>query len=147
LIIVRCIYLVNQKVFHFFEFTYIFGITKKLYYSCQHNPRYPVPYIPITITYIPFPISRSLYPDYYYLYTVPYIPITYIHIPYIPIVWNYVICENKKNVFRTRDANSSINIMKLTSCWIEKQERPLCFQIPSFTSSSIKTEERKVRPS
>jgi len=29
----------------------------------------------------------------------------------------------KKNVFRTRDANYSINIMKLTSCWIEKQER------------------------
>ena len=37
--------------------------------------------------------------------------------------------------------------MKLTSCWIDKQERPLCFQIPSFTSSSIKTEEEKVRPS
>ena len=60
---------------------------------------------------------------------------------------NCVSCENKKIVFRTRDANSSINIMKLTSCWIEKQERPLCFQIPSFTSSSIKTEEEKVRPS
>ena len=60
---------------------------------------------------------------------------------------NCVSCENKKIVFRTRDANSSINIMKLTSCWIDKQERPLCFstgspsalQIPSFTSSSIKT--------
>jgi hypothetical protein len=45
--------------------------------------------------------------------------------------------------------------MKLTSCWIEKQQRPLCFstgspaalQIPSFTSLSIKTEEEKVRPS
>ena len=60
---------------------------------------------------------------------------------------NCVSFENKKIVFRTRDANSSINIMKLTSCWIEKQERPLCFQIPSFTSSSIKTEEEKVRPS
>ena len=58
-----------------------------------------------------------------------------------------VSCENKKIVFRTRDANSSINIMKLTSCWIEKQERPLCFQISSFTSSRIKTEEEKVRPS
>ena len=60
-----------------------------------------------------------------------------------------VSCENKKIVFRTRDANSSINIMKLTSCWIEKQERPLCFQISSFTSSSQreKTEEEKVRPS
>ena len=62
---------------------------------------------------------------------------------------NCVSCENKKIVFRTRDANSSINIMKLTSCWIDKQERPLCFQIPSFTSSSQreKTEEEKVRPS
>ena len=59
---------------------------------------------------------------------------------------NCVSCENKKIVFRTRDANSSINIMKLTSYWIEKQERPLCFQISSFTSSN-KKEEEKVRPS
>jgi hypothetical protein len=59
---------------------------------------------------------------------------------------NCVSCENKQTVFRTRDANSSINIMKLTSCWIEKQERPLCFQISSFTSSN-KKEEEKVRPS
>jgi hypothetical protein len=57
---------------------------------------------------------------------------------------NCVSCENKKIVFRTRDANSSINIMKLTQSWIEKQERPLCFQISSFTSSE---EEEKVRPS
>ena len=28
-----------------------------------------------------------------------------------------------------------------------KQERPLCFQISSFTSSRIKPEEEKVRPS
>lgn len=49
-----------------------------------------------------------------------------------------VSCENKKIVFRTRDANSSINIMKLTSCWIERQERPLCFKISSFTTSSKK---------
>ena len=59
---------------------------------------------------------------------------------------NCVSCENKKIVFRTRDANSSINIMKLTSYWIEKQEQPLCFQISSFTSSN-KKEEGKVRPS
>jgi len=58
-----------------------------------------------------------------------------------------VSCENKKIVFRTRDANSSINIMNLAKTWIEKQERPLCFQISSFTSSRIKTEEEKVRPS
>jgi hypothetical protein len=60
---------------------------------------------------------------------------------------NCVSCENKKIVFRTRDANSSINIMKLTSCWIEKQERPLCFNISSFTSSSKNKEDEKVRPS
>jgi len=59
---------------------------------------------------------------------------------------NCVSCENKKIVFRTRDANSSINIMKLTSCWIEKQERPLCFQISSFTCFN-KKEQEKVRPS
>ena len=29
--------------------------------------------------------------------------------------------------------------MKLISCWIEKQERPLCFQISSFTSSRRKS--------
>jgi hypothetical protein len=60
---------------------------------------------------------------------------------------NCVSCENKKIVFRTRDANSSINIMKLTQSWIEKQERPLCFHISSFTSSITKKEEEKVRPS
>ena len=62
---------------------------------------------------------------------------------------NCVSCENKKIVFRTRDANSSINIMNLTKWWIEKQERPLCFHISSFTSSSPekKNEEEKVRPS
>ena len=60
---------------------------------------------------------------------------------------NCVSCENKKIVFRTRDANSSINIMKLTSSWIEKQERPLCFHISSFTSSSKNNEDEKVRPS
>ena len=61
---------------------------------------------------------------------------------------NCVSCENKKIVFRTRDANSSINIMKLTKCWIETQTRPAEFhmKISSFTSS-IKKEEEKVRPS
>ena len=60
---------------------------------------------------------------------------------------NCVSCENKKIVFRTRDANSSINIMKLTETWIETQERPLCFQISSFTSTNKQKEEEKVRPS
>ena len=56
----------------------------------------------------------------------------------------------KQIVFRTRDANSAINIMNLTKCWIEKQERPACFQISSFTSSPTASgiaEEEKVRPS
>ena len=48
---------------------------------------------------------------------------------------NCVSCENKQTVFRTRDANSSINIMKLTSCWIDSQTRPTAFHshISSFT--------------
>jgi hypothetical protein len=61
---------------------------------------------------------------------------------------NCVSCENKQTVFRTRDANSSINIMKLTKCWIETQTRPAEFhmKISSFTSLTRK-EEEKVRPS
>jgi hypothetical protein len=57
---------------------------------------------------------------------------------------NCVSCENKKIVFRTRDANSSINILKLTKCWIDTQTRPTEFQnqISSFTSS-IKKEKKK----
>uniref|UniRef100_A0A6C0LF06 Transposase n=1 Tax=viral metagenome TaxID=1070528 RepID=A0A6C0LF06_9ZZZZ len=64
-----------------------------------------------------------------------------------------LVCSNcvrpqvKQTVFRTRDANSSINIMNLTKWWIEKQERPLCFHISSFTSSNIQQEDEKVRPS
>jgi hypothetical protein len=53
----------------------------------------------------------------------------------------------KQTVFKTRDANSAINIMNLTKRWIEKQERPACFQISSFTSSNNQKEEEKVRPS
>ena len=53
----------------------------------------------------------------------------------------------KQIVFRTRDANSAINIMNLTKCWIDRQKRPACFQISSFTSSNIQKEEEKVRPS
>ena len=53
---------------------------------------------------------------------------------------NCVSCENKKIVFRTRDANSAINIMKLTRLWIEKQQRPCEFQKTnsSFTISDCK---------
>ena len=37
--------------------------------------------------------------------------------------------------------------MNLTSCWIEKQEQPLWFQISSFISSRKNKEDEKVRPS
>jgi hypothetical protein len=57
-----------------------------------------------------------------------------------------VSCENKKIVFRTRDANSDINIMNLGKCWIYKQQRPNEFCISSFTISN-KKEMEKVRPS
>jgi len=63
------------------------------------------------------------------------------------VCFNCVRQEVKQTVFRTRDANSAINIMKLTQTWIETQERPLCFQISSFTSSNKQKEEEKVRPS
>jgi len=58
---------------------------------------------------------------------------------------NCVSCENKKIVFRTRDANSSINILKLTKCWIDTQTRPTEFQnhISSFTSSTKKEKKKK----
>ena len=60
---------------------------------------------------------------------------------------NCVSCENKKIVFRTRDANSAINIMNLGKCWIYKQQRPNEFCISSFTISNKKEEMEKVRPS
>jgi hypothetical protein len=58
---------------------------------------------------------------------------------------NCVSCENKKIVFRTRDANSSINILKLAKCWINNQTRPTEFQnqISSFTSSITKEKKKK----
>jgi len=37
--------------------------------------------------------------------------------------------------------------MKLTRCWIEKQERPLCLYISSFASSNKNKEDEKVIPS
>ena len=58
---------------------------------------------------------------------------------------NCVSCENKKIVFRTRDANSSLTILKLTKLWMDRQTRPIEFQnhISSFTSSSLKGKEKK----
>ena len=47
---------------------------------------------------------------------------------------NCVSSKNKNTVFRTRDKNSAISIMKLTREWIETQTRPFEFQRhPSFT--------------
>jgi hypothetical protein len=45
---------------------------------------------------------------------------------------NCVSSKNKNGVFRTRDKNSAISIMKLTKEWIETQSRPseFCFQHP-----------------
>tara|TARA_B110000285_G_scaffold196983_1_gene228296 strand:- start:841 stop:2727 length:1887 start_codon:yes stop_codon:yes gene_type:complete len=45
---------------------------------------------------------------------------------------NCVSSKNKNGVFRTRDKNSAISIMKLTKDWIETQSRPceFCFQHP-----------------
>ena len=40
---------------------------------------------------------------------------------------NCVSCENEKIVFRTRDANSSINIMNLANCWIKKTRTTIMF--------------------
>ena len=40
---------------------------------------------------------------------------------------------NEKIVFRTRDANSAVNIRKLTRSWIETQTRPVFSQARSFT--------------
>ena len=35
-----------------------------------------------------------------------------------------VSCKNKETVFRTRDANSAVNMRKLTRSWMENQTRP-----------------------
>jgi hypothetical protein len=35
-----------------------------------------------------------------------------------------VSCKNKETVFRTRDANSAVNMRKLTRSWMNSQTRP-----------------------
>ena len=51
---------------------------------------------------------------------------------------NCVSSKNKNTVFRTRDKNSAISIMKLTKEWIETQTRPSEFQRQaSFTCGTI----------
>ena len=57
---------------------------------------------------------------------------------------NCVSCQNKQNVFRTRDANSAVNIMNLTACWINNQTRPEEFsRASSFTCFAEGIETRK----
>jgi hypothetical protein len=57
---------------------------------------------------------------------------------------NCVSCQNKQNVFRTRDANSAVNIMNLTTCWIKNQTRPEEFsRASSFTCFAEGKETRK----
>ena len=69
------------------------------------------------------------------------------NLEYIIFLFFIIINEvkNKKIVFRTRDANSSINILKLTKCWINNQTRPTEFQshISSFTFSPTKEKKKK----
>ena len=57
---------------------------------------------------------------------------------------NCVSCQNKQNVFRTRDANSAVNIMNLTTCWIKNQTRPEEFsRASSFTCLGEETRKSK----
>jgi len=57
---------------------------------------------------------------------------------------NCVSYQNKQNVFRTRDANSAVNIMNLTTCWIKNQTRPEEFsRASSFTCFAEGKETRK----
>ena len=57
---------------------------------------------------------------------------------------NCVSCQNKQIVFRTRDANSAVNIMNLTTCWINNQTRPEEFsRASSFTCLGEETRKSK----
>jgi hypothetical protein len=65
---------------------------------------------------------------------------------------NCVSCQNKQTVFRTRDANSAVNIMNLTTCWINNQTRPEEFcRASSFTcfaeGLASQKKQEKVSPS
>jgi hypothetical protein len=57
---------------------------------------------------------------------------------------NCVSCQNKQTVFRIRDANSAVNIMNLTTCWINNQTRPEEFsRASSFTCLGEETRKSK----
>jgi len=60
----------------------------------------------------------------------------------INIMINYI--KNIYHTFRTRDANSAVNIMKLTTCWINNQTRPEEFsRASSFTCLGEETRKSK----
>ena len=61
---------------------------------------------------------------------------------------NCVSSKNKNGVYRTRDKNSAISIMKLTKEWINTQTRPVEFQFkhtpsPCITKVKARTEIRQ----
>jgi len=45
--------------------------------------------------------------------------------------------ENKNTVFRTRDKNSAISIMKLTKEWIETKPDQMSSTTPVFTCETL----------
>ena len=57
--------------------------------------------------------------------------------------------ENKKTAFKTRDANSAINIMNLFKYYCKDKGRPLefCMPIRSSSSNTIKNGKSKVEQS
>jgi hypothetical protein len=62
---------------------------------------------------------------------------------------NCVSSKNKNSVYRTRDKNSAISIMKLTKEWINTQTRPVEFQFkhmssPCITKVKARTEIRQL---
>ena len=56
-----------------------------------------------------------------------------------------VSSQNKKVVYKTRDLNSSVNILNLTKAWIDRKERPDEFKLRSSLIVS-QTREDKVEP-
>jgi hypothetical protein len=56
---------------------------------------------------------------------------------------NCVSCENKRFVFRTRDLNSSLNIMKLAELWITKQYRPEAYKAADDDDDDVQESAEK----
>ena len=62
-------------------------------------------------------------------------------------VHRLLVCSNcvrhdvKQTVFRNRDTNAAMNIMKIMKSWGEEKKHPLCFQRSSDTSGEIRVTE------